>query len=105
MSTNQMLQFRKDVNKLLEVHVRKVALGSLRRRELVPLHVTDLFAAMVVWAKGHQLRDVTFRFRDQQRLGNIKLGDGLILTDLDLLIEDPANSGDPPCFIKCERWT
>lgn len=48
-----MLQFRKDVNKLLEVHVWKVALGSLRRRELVPLHVTDLFAAMVVWAKGH----------------------------------------------------
>lgn len=89
----------------MEVHAREVALGSLRRRELVPLHVAEFFAAMVVWAKGHQLRDVSFRFRAQQRLGDIKHADGLILTDLDLLIEDPANSDDPSCFIKWERRT
>ena len=97
-----MLKFREDVDELLKVCAWEVALGSSRRRELAPLHVSQFFAAMVVRAKGHQLRDVSFRSSTQQRLGDIKYTDWLVLTELNLLIEYSANSDNPPSFIKWE---
>jgi hypothetical protein len=84
----------------LKVRALEVDLSSLRRRELVPLHVTEFFTAMVVGAKSHQLRDVSFWFSAQQRLGDVKHADGLILAELDLLIKYAANLDDPSCFVK-----
>lgn len=48
--TNPVLECGEDVHKLLELHTWQVALGSLGRRELVHLHVTESLAAMVVRA-------------------------------------------------------
>jgi hypothetical protein len=98
--TNQMLERGKGVHELLEVHTWEVALGSLGRRELVHLHVTESFAAMVVRAQGHQLRHVSFRLSAHQRLQDIEDGYWLLIAQLNLLVEDPTNSNDPLCFIK-----
>lgn len=98
--TDQMVERRKDVHELLEVHAWEVALGSLGRRQLLHLHVKESFAAMVVRAQGHQLRHVGFRLSAQQRLENIEDGDWLVIAQLDLLFQDPTNSNDPLRFIK-----
>jgi hypothetical protein len=57
---------------LLKLHAWEVALESLRRRELVPLHVVEVLSTMVVRANGQQLRHVSFRLNTQKRLGDIE---------------------------------
>lgn len=77
--TNPVLECGKDVHKLLEVHTWQVALGPLGCGELVHLHVTESFTAMVVRAQGHQLRHIRFGLSAQQGLEDIKYGDGMVI--------------------------
>jgi hypothetical protein len=71
-TTNLMPKSSKYIHELLKLHAWEVALESLRRRELVPLHVVEVLSMMVVRANGQQLRHVSFRLNTQKRLGDIE---------------------------------